>query len=56
MTVLTEPAEARPIVAYSSLGELKPGASPILDLICEGILHGTSFEKPGGTVAPATNV
>ncbi|MFO0768018.1 MAG: hypothetical protein U0231_14790 [Nitrospiraceae bacterium] len=56
MTVLTEPAEARLHCGLFSLGELKPGASPILDLICEGILHGTSFEKPGGTVAPATNV
>lgn len=55
MTVLTEPAEARPIVAYSSLTELRPGASPILDLICDGILHGTSFEKAGGTVASAPN-
>jgi hypothetical protein len=53
MTVLTEPAEARPILAYSSLLELVPGSKPILDLICEGILRGTSFDRDTGPALSA---
>jgi hypothetical protein len=56
MTVLTEPAEARPILAYSSLPDLAPGSNPILDLICDGILLGTSFDKDAAPVLSVPHV
>ncbi|MBI4401107.1 MAG: hypothetical protein HY581_05700, partial [Nitrospirae bacterium] len=44
MTVLDEPAEARPRLSYASLAELMPGRQKALDVICDGIMHGTEFE------------
>jgi hypothetical protein len=44
MTVLEETQEMRPRLAYQSVDELLPGKRPVLDVICDGILEGSSFE------------
>jgi hypothetical protein len=46
MTVLQEPEDSRPRLAYDSPDFLIPGQSQVLDLICNGILTGSEFELP----------
>lgn len=46
MTVLEEVQEMRPRLTYRSDQDLLPGKLPVLDVICDGILTGTSFELP----------
>lgn len=46
MTVLQEPKDSRPRLAYDSVDALRPGRSRVLDLICDGILTGSEFELP----------
>ncbi len=46
MTVLKEVQEMRPRLTYQSERELLPGKHPVLDVICDGILEGKSFELP----------
>lgn len=46
MTVLREPQDARPRVAFEDPDELLPKRSRVLDLICDGILTGKEFEMP----------
>jgi hypothetical protein len=46
MTVLQEPEDSRPRLAYESPDFLMPGRSRVLDLICDGILTGSEFELP----------
>ena len=44
MTVLEERHEMRPRLTYRSFDDLLPGKRPVLDVICDGILEGSSFE------------
>lgn len=46
MTVLVEPKEARPRLAFQSLQELRSGTHPALDVMCDGILNRIEFEFP----------
>jgi hypothetical protein len=46
MTVLVEPKEARPRLAFQSFQELRPGVYHALDVMCDGILNNTEFEFP----------
>lgn len=46
MTVLTEPKEARPRLAFDQLDQLRPGRHQALDIMCDGILKRTEFELP----------
>lgn len=46
MTILDEVEEMRPRLTYQSESELVPGRYPVLDIICDGILEGKSFELP----------
>jgi hypothetical protein len=46
MTVLVEPKEARPRLAFSSTQDLQQGQHPALDIMCDGILHHAEFELP----------
>ena len=50
MTILDEVHEMRPRLAYQSDRELASGRSPVLDVICDGILKGASFEFPARSV------
>lgn len=46
MTVLVEPKEARPRLAFQSVQELRSGTHPALDVMCDGILNSIEFEFP----------
>ena len=54
MTILDEVHEMRPRLTYQSDRELLRGKQPILDVICDGILNGTSFEFPAQPVTLST--
>jgi hypothetical protein len=46
-----KPKEDSPTVDLSALDELRPGRNPAIDVICSGILNGSSFvfdELPAG--------
>ncbi len=49
MTVLSEPQEARPRLAFDCLDDLRPGRHLALDVMCDGILKRTEFELPGAS-------
>jgi hypothetical protein len=54
MTILDEVHEMRPRLTYQSDRELSRGKRPVLDVICDGILKGASFEFPAQSVTLST--
>lgn len=46
--LITEPIQHRPLYHFDSLSELLPGRNPVLDLICDAILHDSEFVLPRG--------